>query len=220
MKKKILLLVTTLFLITGCQPKLTYEINSGKITESISIDVDDEYSKSRLEETIEYYGYNKNNGYKYNVSKIDNGYNINIKGSKQSLESFVENNNLVNTCYNIVDLSYEENEKRYYLGTSKGYNCMTYDYMETTGIEITIKTFNKVYETNADSKGFGTYTWKINGANFEESSIIFIVSSNQYVWYYKYRYLFIGLGTILVIGIVFLIVREIFSNSSKKANEI
>ena len=220
MKKKILLLVITLFLITGCEPKLTYEINSGKIVENISVDVNDDYSKSKLEDTIEFYGYNKDNGYKYNVSPNSDGYNIKIKGSKQGLEGFTENNNLLNTCYNIVDFNYEKDEKKYYLGTSKGYSCMTYDYMETTGVTITIKTFNKVYDSNADEKGFGTYTWKIDETNYKDSSIMIIVSSNQYVWYYKYRYQFIGLGIVIIIGFLLLIIISIFRRSSKKANEI
>ena len=224
MKKQfcMILLFLMIFLLTGCQPKLTYEILDGKMTETIEMNLDSEYGPRELQEIADYYGFSKENGYITSVEKITNGYNVKTTMEEEmDIETYFENDlRFINHCYEIVSFTYEKEEKKYYLGTSKGFSCLTYDYNQSESVDITIKTYNKVFEHNADKVDNNEYTWHIDKDNAEEQNIVFVFSKGNYVWYYQYRYLFIGLISVAILTVIMYIIIGFFRRLSKRANKI
>ena len=65
--------------------------------------------------------------------------------------------------------------------------------MELDSVSISIKTYHKVIDNNADEVKNNVYTWNIDRDNISTNNILFVVSKSEYVWYYRYRYLFGGL---------------------------
>lgn len=224
MKKQrfIILLFLMIFLLTGCEPKVTYEILDGKMTETVEMNIGSAYSEKRIQELADYYSFSKENGYLTSVEQIANGYNVKTSMEKEiDLEAYFESDlRFINQCYEIVSFTYEKEEKKYYLGTSKGFECMTYDYNHADKIDVTIKTYNKVYNHNADEAKNGEYTWHITRDNAEKNNILFVVGKGTYVWYYQYRYLFIGLISVAIFAVIMYIIIGIFRHLSKRANKI
>lgn len=219
MKLKIILGIMLMFLITGCTPRLNYTILDGKITEEVEINFDEHYSEKEVEQKLEYYSFRNGLDVDVNVEETTTGFKGTATISSVSMNSYFENDNtLINECYKMV--SFTEEDNKYYLNTSKGFQCMTYDYNISEEVIITVKTYNKVYKHNADKVEGNKYTWYINNDNDEEQSILFVVGKGKYVWYYKYRWFFMGLLAILSVSLVVGIVVLIFKNIGNKVNRI
>jgi len=221
MKKKVLVLslIAFIFFLTGCDAKYEMEIKNSKINESISISIPSKYSEKEINENIDYFGINDNSAYTEKIIKKDNESIISFSEKKSKISDFFNSSDsFINKCYNKVSFVLENGN--YYIGTSKGFKCLTYEYMELDSINISIKTYHKVYDNNADKVSNNVYTWNINKDNISTSSIMFVVSKNEYVWYYKYRYLFGGLIAISVIFLITYTVISIFRASSKRVNKI
>lgn len=218
-KKVLLVLLISVFSLTGCSAKCEMEIKNGKITENISISIPNEYSDKKINDLIEYYGVNNNSSFKQKITKSGSIMDISLTGKTEKLDSFFnDDDSFIKKCYNKISFLLEDGN--YYIGTSKGFNCLTYDYMELDKISISIKTYNKVYDNNADDVKGNIYTWNINRSNVLTHSMMFVVSKNDYVWYYKYRYLF---GGLIAVGSLFMLIYLIyltFKSSSNRANKI
>ena len=220
-KLKMFLIILLIFFFVGCTPKLTYTILDGHIKEMVEIHFDNHYTKEELEQTLEYYSHR--DGYKADtkVEEITDGYKGTITSPNISMTSYFNNDtSTINGCYEIVNFSYEEDEQKYYLNTSKGFQCMIYDYNVVDDLSITVQTYNKVYKHNADEVNGNKYTWYINKDNAKEQSILFVVGNKEYVWYYRFKDLFIGLGVVSIIVIVLTIVLKIFKLVNKSVNHI
>lgn len=214
-KGKILFLLFAVLLLSGCEVKYNIKLDNGKISEEIIIPYDKIYKESYEKD----YFYDVFNEQKYSTSIED------IKGTKKfvlrtnKLDIMnISGNDLYDFCYDSIDVLLEENT--YYVGTSSEFKCMTYDYLDVDSVEINIKTYNKVIKSNADKNKFGTYTWIINDDNYKNKNIIFVVSKNEYVWYYKYKGLFIGLLSILGVILIGILIKIIFQKKSNKVNKI
>jgi len=221
MNKKILvlLLITFIFFLTGCDAKYEMEIKNSKITENISVSVPSKYTEKEINDNINYFGINSDSAYNQKIAKKDNENIISLSGKKSKISDFFDSSaSFVNKCYNKVSFVLEDG--KYYIGTSKGFKCLTYEYMELDSITISIKTYHKVYDNNADKVSNNVYTWNINKNNISKSNILFVVSKNEYVWYYKYRYLFGGLISIFAVFFITYIIISVFRASSKRANKI
>lgn len=221
MNKKILvlLLITFIFFLTGCDAKYEMEIKNSKITENISVSIPSKYTEKEINENIDYFGINSDSAYNQKIVKKDNESIISLSGKKLKISDFFNSSDsFVNKCYNKVSFVLEDG--KYYIGTSKGFKCLTYEYMELNNVTINIKTYHKVYDNNADKVSGNTYTWHINKDNISTSNILFVVSKNDYVWYYEYRYLFGGLLAVSAVCLLTYIIISIFRTSSKKANKI
>jgi hypothetical protein len=221
MNKKILvlLLITFIFFLTGCDAKYEMELKNSKITESISVSIPSKYTEKEINENIDYFGINSDSAYNQKIVKNDNESIISLSGKKSKISDFFNSSDsFVNKCYNKVSFVLEDG--KYYIGTSKGFKCLTYEYMELDSLTINIKTYHKVYDNNADKVSNNVYTWIIDKDNISKSNILFVVSKNEYVWYYRYRYLFGGIIAISAIFLVTYIVISIFRTTSKRANKI
>ena len=221
MNKKILvlLLITFIFFLTGCDAKYEMEIKNNKITENISVSIPSKYTEKEINENIDYFGINSDSAYNQKIEKKDNESIISLSGKKSKIDDFFNNSDsFVNKCYNKVSFVLEDG--KYYIGTSKWFKCLTYEYMELDSLTINIKTYHKVYDNNADKVSNNVYTWIINKNNISTNNILFVVSKNEYVWYYRYRYLFGGIVAVSVIFLVTYIVISIFRTTSKRANKI
>lgn len=220
MKKKLIIILLSIFLLTGCNPKFTYSISDGSITEQVEISFDQDYTDKEIKNNANYYGIGEDNGYTLSILRNDI-LSVKTISKKSSLETFFNNSNIYfKRCFDNVYYSYDKSKKRSYIGTSEGFKCMYFDYLELDSIDVSIKTFNKVYENNADESKFGVYTWHFNKENASNKKITFVVGNSAYVWYYKYRFLFIGLLAIGVSILVFYLITSIFKTYSNKANKI
>ena len=52
------------------------------------------------------------------------------------------------------------------------------------------------------------------------ANIVFVFSKGNYVWYYQYRYLFIGLISVAILTVIMYIIIGFFRRLSKRANKI
>lgn len=205
-KLKIFLTILLIFFFAGCSPKLNYTILDGKITESIEVNFDKKSNKEEIEQTLSYYSQRENIKANIEIEKIKNGYKGKIKSQEISIDEYVSNDTtLINECYEKIGFVYEEAEGRYYLNTSKGFQCMIYDYNVVDEVTITIQTYNKVYNHNADEVNRNKYIWHITKDNADEQNILFVVGNKQYVWYYRFKDVFIGVALIIIIVVLSLI---------------
>ena len=219
MKIKIFLSILLIFFLTGCTPRLTYKIIDGQITGTVEIPFDDSYTSEEIKQKLEYYSYRDNLNIKVDVEKDDNHYNGIATLSNMSMSAYFKNKSaLINECYEMV--SFTEEDNKYYLNTSKGFKCMVYEYNVSDEITVVVETYNKVYKHNADEVKGRKYIWKINEDNAKDHSILFIVGNKEYVWYYKYQSLFIGLGIVLGITLIVGLIITIFKNYFNKVNKI
>jgi len=219
MKIKIFLSILLIFFLTGCTPRLTYTILDGAISESIEIPFDNKNTSDEIKQKLEYYSYRDNLSTSVEVEETDTGYKGIITIPNMSMSAYFNNNStLINECYEMVNFT--EEDDKFYLNTSKGFNCMAYDYNFSDEIIITIETYNKVYQHNADEVKGRKYIWKITDENSDDQSILFIVGNKEYVWYYNYISLFIGLGVIAGIALILGIIILIFRNHFRRINKI
>ena len=210
-KLKIFLSLTLVFFFVGCTPKLTYTISGNNISESIEINFGNDSDRKTIEQTLDYYSHRKDlNGYKGIISLDETPMNT----------YFANNTVLINQCYEDVDFSYKAFEGKYSIKTSKGFQCLVYDYNVVDELFVSIKSYNKVYEHNADEVKNNVYTWHITRDNMDDQSILFVVGNKKYAWYYQYRFLIVGLGLVLGLALIVKIVIIIFKNISKNVNHI
>jgi|GEM_PF-2960902 len=221
MNKKVLILILIIFVfsLTGCDAKYEMEIKNSKINEDISIFVPNDNTEKKINDLMDYYGINADSGFTTKITKGSDATEVSLSGATKKINSYFDSSDsFINKCYNKVSFMLEDG--KYYLGTSKGFKCLTYEYMQLDKITISIKTYHKVYENNADKVRNNVYTWNIDKDNASKNSILFVTSKNDYVWYYRYRYLFGGIVAILAILLVTYIVISIFRSTSKRANKI
>ena len=218
-KQLILILIIFVFSSTGCDAKYEMEIKNSKITENISVSIPSKYTEKEINENIDYFGINSDSAYNQEIAKKEKDSIISLSGKKLKISDFFDSSDsFINKCYNKVSFILEDG--KYYIGTSKGFKCLTYEYMELDSVSISIKTYHKVYDNNADKVSNNVYTWNINKDNISINNILFVVSKNEYVWYYRYRYLFGGIIAVSAIFLVTYLVISIFRGTSKRANKI
>src|SRR5574344_1072806 len=119
MNKKVLvlLLITFIFFLTGCDAKYEMEIKNSKITESISVSIPSKYTEKEINENIDYFGINSDSTYNQKIVKKDNERIISLGGKKAKISDFFNSSDsFVNKCYNKVSFVLEDG--KYYIGTS------------------------------------------------------------------------------------------------------
>ena len=211
MKKKIVVLFILSLFLCGCDVKYDLSIHNGKVSEIVSIPYDvkqrDAYAKDF------YYDIDSMKKYGTEIKK-----DRFILTNKKVLFENISSNFYFQNCFDNID-SFEDKEY-YNLGTSEGFKCMYYEQEDIDEIVITLNTFNKVTEHNADETKFGKYIWYFDKYNYKNKRIYFSVKKNDYLWYYRLRGLFIGLGSVLVIVGIGTIIIKVFKNRSNKENRI
>ena len=169
--KKILLIVT-IFLLTGCTATYNLTIDEDVIKENVNVNIptelidEDELSFQVDNSDIVYF----NGKQKYNT-KLTNNYDkylINYK-FEHKLNDY-SNSKFVIQCYQNTNL--EETDDQIKLATSNEFKCIKmYDGVYLNSAQINITTDLKVLENNADEINGNTYTWNINEENYTNKPI-------------------------------------------------
>jgi hypothetical protein len=174
--KKIIILILTIFLLSGCSVEYNLEINNDNIRENIEIG---KFDASEIED-FEYltpYAILNDESQKFYVFDYSNkilnlSYDYNIQNYEMS-EAF-------NQCYDMSNFSYDE--KYYYILTSNEFKCLSYMGYTTDEVKINIKSRYKVVESNADYVDNGVYTWIINEGNKDNKPINITIDYNETIY--------------------------------------
>lgn len=198
---------------------LNYEILNGDFIETISVDVPSEFSNEDVDIGIDYYISNKEN--KTIKLKENNDIRVlSIEDIKKDFDLFKDDDVYINRCFDLVYTEFNKKEKKFYFNTSSYFKCMSFEYIRFKNFDISIKSFNKVYENNADEVDNNVYIWHFDRNNYKNKNITIVLGNGKYVWYYKFRFLFASLIVVCAIMLVVLFVIKIFKKSSNRANKI
>lgn len=211
-KGKILILSVLLLMVCGCDVEYSINIRGNKVSEKAIFPNNGNYTYDNLQYNIYY---DVNAGKKYDAKITKN--KIILSNKKSDFKTFSANNKY-SFCFDKID---SVDTKEYYtLGTSEGFKCMRYDDTPIDSVTVVLKTFNKVIEHNADDTRFGKYIWYFDNYNYKNKRVYFSVKKSDYLWYYRYRGLILGLSGVLVLVIIASIIMKIFKDKSNKENKI
>lgn len=176
MKKIIILLITTI-LLTGCQT--TYDINftNNNIQDVITIQTEstkvNNATSNQIEEFQQKLG-DWERGYEFykrelftEENKTGYKYTYNFKYEEYDAMSQLRK------CYDDFELTY--NNKIITLKTSNEFLCQSY-YKDIDNITINIKSDYQIIDSNADKKKNNTHTWNINKNNYQNKPIEFTIN--------------------------------------------
>lgn len=177
--KKILFILITCLLLTGCTVNYNLEINDNNFKETITgsvlnkeLDTNNStsinnYSFLLNEEQPSFY---KNENIFYNKTTNNTQEGIDFDFNYTFNENNFNNSRIINECFD--NHIYEYKDNKYYLVVSGKFNC---NYSETTNINIT--TDYNVTSNNAQKIKNNTYTWTIDENN--KDNIYFFITINK-----------------------------------------
>lgn len=200
--KKILLLISLFFVITGCEATYNLEIGE-EIKEEINIYTTDMYNLNVPMEDYNNFSLKDMFGFQldgfYPVYFNDENYNPYLEEKQDNVkyynQSAINDSNkygikydyrfkfndyyrsrAVNSCYKEVNLA--NNNGIYSLTTNNVAKCFD-NYSLLDRVTINIKTTYKVIYSNADNVSNGVYTWNITKNNYKSKSIKFSYNTNN-----------------------------------------
>jgi hypothetical protein len=216
--KIIILILFTSILTAGCSADYTIQINKETIDENIYLNTgkstfakldDDNDDLTRV--TLEMLNFEKNyNNFEMKFKQINSQ-----SGYEYKTIFDVENGTwptIASECYDSVNI--EKNENTLTITTSNEFLCFDkYSYLKKVNVKLISDL--KVESHNADNVNDNTYTWEINKVNsaFKPLEITFDInesSPNQKD--FPIIVVFIGIASILIIGIVIFIKKRTTSN--------
>ena len=201
---------------------VSIDLLDGKVNESIKIETNNDYDDNYIENLSNLYHFGKKDNYNISYEKFNDI--LIIKASSNDNKSFEEylksNKSRVSSCYEEVVYDYNKETKKYSFFTTQIFKCMNINYMEFESIDFVIKTYNTVYNNNADRKSGRSYIWHFTQDNAKNKKITFVVGNGTYVWYYYLRFLFYGLCIVAAILFVLYLVVSMFKHFSDKANKM
>lgn len=177
--KKILFILITCLLLTGCTVNYNLEINDNNFKETITgsvlnkeLDTNNStsinnYSFLLNEEQPSFY---KNENIFYNKTTNNAQDGIDFDFNYTFNENNFNNSRIINECFD--NHVYEYKDNKYYLVVSGKFNC---NYSETTNINIT--TDYNVTANNAQTIKNNTYTWTIDENN--KDNIYFFITIDK-----------------------------------------
>ena len=177
--KKILFILITCLLLTGCTVNYNLEINDNNFKETITgsvlnkeLDTNNStsinnYSFLLSEEQPSFY---KNENIFYNKTTNNTQEGIDFDFNYTFNENNFNNSRIINECFD--NHIYEYKDNKYYLVVSGKFNC---NYSETTNINIT--TDYNVTSNNAQKIKNNTYTWTIDENN--KDNIYFFITIDK-----------------------------------------
>ena len=177
--KKVLLLLITLILLTGCTATYNINIKDKTIEDSIKVYTDSKKVQNADKKTITEFseklgewerGYEYYKREIYTTDKIT-GYNYTYTFNYEEYDAMSQ----LRKCYKDFKITNENNNIT--LSTSNEFLCKTY-YQEIDKIEINISSEYKITESNADRKENNIHTWNINKNNYKNKPIIIKINKN------------------------------------------
>lgn len=186
MKKRIIVLVISLLLMTGCTCEYNLTIDNSNYQESISINgtTNDEiiHFNNDWKVPIDKNEYNNISGEPGTKVEIDTDiYQYKLTGNNLTFtndftKSNLNNSTAISICYDKVTI--QNYEDSIIISTSNKVQCFN-KYPSLTNIKINITTDKPVKKHNADSVNKNTYTWNIS-QNDSESKPINMIINNKY----------------------------------------
>ena len=176
MKKIIILLITTI-LLTGCNATYDIKFTENNIKDSIKIYTNSKKVQTATENTITNFtdqlgnwerGYEYYKRELYTTDKIT-GYNYTYTFNYDEYDAMSQ----LRKCYKDFELNYEENTIT--LKTSNEFLCNNY-YQEVNSLELNISSEYQIISSNADTKSNNIHTWKINKNNYKNKPIELTIS--------------------------------------------
>lgn len=182
MKRKIIILATTLILLTGCSATYDLYLDKNNITERTYI-----YDSTKKLEGLEYYDMDKGNeisidlyanevaafenNFKYEKEEIktNNGNNFGYRYNTSYKYNEFNKLSAVVACYDKIEI---KNDGNISVKTSNEFKCFD-KYSLLEDVTIRIHYTGKVLNTNADKVENDIYIWKITKDNYKNSGIIF-----------------------------------------------
>lgn len=182
MKRKIIILATTLILLTGCSATYDLYLDKNNITERTYI-----YDSTKKLEGLEYYDMDKGNeisidlyanevaafenNFKYEKEEIktNNGNNFGYRYNTSYKYNEFNKLSAVAACYDKIEIKNDDNIS---VKTSNEFKCFD-KYSLLEDVTIRIHYTGKVLNTNADKVENDIYIWKITKDNYKNSGIIF-----------------------------------------------
>ncbi len=170
--RRIILLLITIILLTGCKAKYDIYIDDNKINDTIEIYEDSTKVNNATKKQSEDFddliidwerGYDYYKRELYTTDKIT-GYRYTYDFSYDEYDAMSQ----LRKCYDNFEF---KNENIISLKTSNEFLCGDY-YPNTDYIEINFSSKYEIVESNADSKSNNIHTWIINKRNYKNKPII------------------------------------------------
>ena len=206
MKKKIILLLFSALLLTGC--KATYELNiyGEDFYETIFFTVptatikDDENINYLLNNNIAAVVQEFDGDTAYHVSYETKGKNTEFKLTHQYNKDSIASSKILNNCFENSNSYFDEDT--YYIEVSGAFSCLD----PASTVEIKITTNLQLTSQNATKIKGNTYIWEINEQNVKDTNIKFSLK-NEIVTIKEQNILvsILKVGIILVIIIILII---------------
>lgn len=213
--KKIIILLLTILLLSGCSVEYNLEINELGIKENIDIGKFDASKIDDFEYLTPYAILNdleqKFYLFEYSNQVLNLSYDFDFLDFNMS-ESF-------NQCYDVSNFSYDDNY--FYILTSGEFKCLSYLGYTSDEVKINIKSDYKVVSSNADYFEDNIYTWVVNKNNKNNKPIDIVFDRNSNVKkrrlniFSRFGTAIMALGVLLVIFFIILII-NLFSKRKNK----
>lgn len=180
MKKsiKLIILIFVIFVTSGCDVEYNLDVDSDIMKEKITFFLDNSSDNKNLINNLSsrkqeaYYDIDTNNSKYYEVTKDLKGDDnkLLLKYNYDYKDTTLQNSNAIGECF--YNKSVIKDDKYITLNTSKGLTCIFRDgNRQIDNLTVNIKTQFSVEENNADKVSGDTYTWNINGKNYNNKSI-------------------------------------------------
>lgn len=201
MKKKLLFIISFIFLLTGCSTEYNLSISNDGIKEHTVVtipdsaipkkdsngQVDDRVTPFIADDQYPFFG-NEETIYKKKVTK-KNGNTIVTLDYNFTHDNFKESY-VYKGCFS--NSEYEKDKNGYSLHLYGNFYCM-----HGNKVTIKIKTNNRVLEHNADKVSGNVYTWVIDSDNMLDTNIKIKLSKELWIT----RYIGYAIVIILLVGV-------------------
>lgn len=205
--KKILMLLITTILLTGCSATYEIDITKDKINDIILIETDSKNVNNANIATT--------NTFKTKLGEWENGHDFykrelvttaNKTGYQYTYSFNYEEYDAmsqIRKCYDSFNLKYD---KEISLSTSKEFLCKNY-YPQVKNYTIKITSEYNITSSNADSKKDNTHIWYINANNYKNKPINININKNKlYIKEKKKDYSFIKKILFIIFFIILVII--------------
>lgn len=227
MKKKLILLLFSVFLVTGCTANYNIEIYNKTINENIDLidntSISAQDNRDKIENIFIKYHEDTDMLYLREFKEFTNEqkkvYSLSEKSS-YSFEEYQQELQYFRNCCRSVELSDDGN---YINFRTLGYIKWFEKYEELDKIQIKVKSNHKVKEHNADKVNRYEYTWDIDRYNYQEKIPSLKLYSNKYVFDYEGKFMKRVIYFIVITVIIVSIVGGLYfhiNEKNKNANQI
>lgn len=163
--KRILILLSCIFLLSGCSVEYNLEIGKDSVKENIEIGKFDASKVKDFEYLTPYAIINDQYQEFYEFDYKDRVLNLSYEYNYQNIEM----SEAFNQCYDMSNFS--SDGEYYYILTSNEFKCLSYLDYNFDEIKINIKSDYKIVSSNADYVKKDVHTWFVNQSNSDNKPI-------------------------------------------------